>query len=153
MMASRAERQVLVLAQQLAFQNQVRGIEAVHRFIHADLLEWARWGAERLPGCPPEYEVPSVWSLPGDTDPNRDPEAAPEPPEPPINEKRAVELDERIHAIDFPALWRRMAFVNYVWRPEEWSRPTLMRWRRLKIDSMREDTYLEQLHLMLEALE
>lgn len=147
-MASRGERQVLLLAEQLAFAHQVRAIEAVHQGIHSDLLDWGRWGQERFPGRP-ELARPAIWDLPGEYDPGLDPEATPESPEEPINEKRAIELDTTINDLgSFPTLWARILYVNYVWRPVEWVRPEVVLRR-----GMPNESYLRQLHLAIEGLD
>ena len=145
-MASRGERQYLLLAEQCAFQHQVRAIEAVHHAIHSVMLDWGLWGRERFPGSP-EIARPALWDMPGEP-PERDENDPPAPDiaEEPIDEKRVIELDTRINNLDtFPAIWARLLYVNYVWRPIEWDRPRLAK--------LSQRAFLQQLHNALEALE
>ncbi len=145
---NRADKHVIQLAENFAFAYQVRAIEAVHQAIHDDLLQWGRWGQEQFPGCPPEHERPSIWDMPGEGDPDRDMEAVPEPIDPPINEKRAIELDAKINDLSaFPTLWARVLYVNYVWRPVEWVRPEVVIRRGISTDN-----YLRNLHAAMDYL-
>lgn len=142
-MATRAERQVELLAQQIAFQHSLRAIESVHADVHEALLDWGRWGRDRYPGRP-EIARPAIWEMPGEP-PEWAEDVVPEAPEAPIDEKRVLELDAVINAMEtFPTLLAKLLYVNYVWRPIEWERPLIVH--------VAEESYLLQLHHALTRL-
>lgn len=115
----------------LVLQLQIRAIENRHPQLHEDLVDWGRWG--RSIGARAEISRPGIWSLPGDYDPDLDPDATPEAPRAPLNEKRINELDTRIGDLDnFATAWRRVLAINYIGAKSrtgfyilvpEWQRP------------------------------
>jgi hypothetical protein len=90
-MAAAAKVMDRLLDWQLVLQLQIREIEGRYPDLHEDLVDWGRWG--RGIGTKPKLTRPGIWSLPGDYDPDLDPDAVPESPDAPINEKRVLELD------------------------------------------------------------
>ena len=118
MMAARAHE----VDWESVYAGRIRAIEDVYDTVHRELLEWGRWGRERFPGRP-RLMLSGIWTLPGETDPDRDPEAVPESKQAPIDERAVLILDARINATDFPAVWAKVLQVSYVRRLPEYQRP------------------------------
>ena len=133
------------------FILSLREIEDTHP-VHKDLLNWARWGLHD--DTRPTLAAPAIWDLPGDPDPDRDQDVPPETIDPPVNEKRAIELDERINNPDFPTVWLRVIRVNYLppKRRFGFCEHVLPEWQRPGAARMDPQAYLEQLRNALEEL-
>lgn len=125
------------------YTGRVRAIEELYGQIHEDLLEWGRWGRERFPGRP-RLMLSGVWTLPGETDPNRDPEAAPTAKMPPFDELLIFALDTRINSDSFPSIWVNVLKANYVRRIPEYQRPHEAK--------MGQENFIEQLSNALDFL-
>lgn len=135
------------------FILQIQEIESSSR-AHQDLLNWAAWGLQD--DFAPRLAIPAVWDMPGAPDPDRDTEAPPEVPPVPVNEKRALEIDKRIHDPEFPAIWRKVLSVHYLppkYRNGHRCQNALPIWQRPQAARCSMDTYLEQLRNALERLE
>lgn len=104
------------------FAGRVRSVEAHYASVHNNLMAWARWSRERFPGHP-RISVSGIWSLPGETDPDRDTESIPEPVQPPIDEKAVLILDAKINELGFPSAWRRVLKSSYLKQMLEYQRP------------------------------
>lgn len=141
MAAVPAEIMDRLLEWQLVLQLQIREIENRHRALHEDLIDWGRWGRGlgQKPGC----TRPGIWDLPGDYDPDLDPDAVPEPPQAPVNERRMMELDSRIGDLaEFPAVWRKTLAINYIGARSRAGYYVLVpEWQRPKEAKMTDETY------------
>lgn len=145
MAAVLADRMDSLSGWQNILQIQIREIESRHPYMHGALIDWGVWGRSR------DHDVMGVvssrlWSLPGDPDPDRDPDAMPPHRHPPIDEKRVLALDSRINSIEyFPALWRKVACVNYLGvkrrRDSVFERVVLPEWQRPNAAGISEETY------------
>lgn len=153
MAAVLAERMDRLLDWQLVLQLQIREIESRHLRIHEELIDWGRWG--RGIGAPAEIARAGIWTLPGEYDPDLDPDAAPESPAPRWNEKRVLELDEAIgNLANFPAVWRRVLGINYVGaRKRAGFYVVLPEWQRHDAARVGSDSYRRFLSESLRHLE
>lgn len=147
------------------YAGRVRAIEDLYHEVHADLLEWGRWGRERFPGGP-RMMLSGVWIMKGEDDPNRDPCAPPATPRQTYDELRIISLDTRINTYGFPPIWVGVLRANYV-PPKlkhtsaqhvllEYQRPSAVVYRDFKGNSARRgmdpEHYIEQLSNALDFL-
>lgn len=108
----------------LTYADEVRAVETRHLNTHHAMVEWGVWARHWKSDADfPSLKAAGIWRLPGDYDPDMDPDAVPESPPPPINQKRVAVLDTVIHKADFPALWRKIIKANYVFTIPEHQRP------------------------------
>jgi hypothetical protein len=150
-MAAAAKDMDRLLDWQLVLQLQIREIEGRYPDLHEDLVDWGRWG--RGIGTKPKLTRPGIWSLPGDYDPDLDPDAVPESPDAPINEKRVLELDARIGNQEFPAVWRRTLCINYIGARNRVGYYVLVpEWQRHKEAKQSPETYRLSLGESLRAI-
>lgn len=96
-----------------AFVGQIRAIESLHQPIHEKMLEWGRWSRGKYFGQP-KLAVPSIWTMPGDYDPDLDPDAVPESKPPPLDIKSVNFLTDTINREDFCLGWKRIVVAHYV---------------------------------------
>ena len=141
-----------LLEWQLVLQLQIRDIESRHKRIHEELIDWGRWG-RGWDQDKPRLAPAGIWSLPGDHDPDLDPDAVPESPAPPINERRVKELDIKIGDTNFPAIWRKVLTINYVGaRARAGFYVIVPEWQRPKEARVDPENYRVQLGLALRHL-
>lgn len=108
------------------YRAEIRAIQAQYPLAHQALTNWGRWSRE-LRGIFPSISQPG-WTdyyrpAEGDfaeegTEPHpvsvETPVKAQREPEPHSDERLGIELDIRIHASHFPAIWRRVLRAAYV---------------------------------------
>lgn len=133
----------------LIYANRIRAIEELYGDTHADLLEWGRWGRDRYPGRP-RLMLSGIWTLPGETDPDRDPEAVPTGRPARIDERMVIALDAVINAQDFPALWVKVLKANYI--PPKHCTHVLPEYQRPGAARIGMESFIEQLSLTLDFL-
>lgn len=131
------------------FAGRVRAIEDLYADTHQELLEWGRWGRDRFPGRP-RLMLSGIWTLPGETDPDRDPEAAPVNRPAKIDERMVIALDASINAPDFPAIWQKVLVVNYI--PPKFCMHIIPEYQRPNAARMGSENFIEQLSNVLDFL-
>lgn len=107
------------------FAGQVREIQAHFLTAHEALTQWGRWSRDKS-GIFPRLEPPALWDeyrTSGEgygeelTEAANEVHVKPElPPEPPANEKQAVELDQLIHTREVGLVWRQVLKAAYYTR-------------------------------------
>lgn len=105
------------------FTSEVRAVEQEHLVTHHAMIEWGIWSRRWRDSAFPDLHQGGIYSLKGDPDPNRDPDAAPEPVKVQVNERLVAKLDDAIHKPACQLLWRRIAKANYVFVVPEPQRP------------------------------
>lgn len=134
--------------------GQMRTLECIYAREHANLTNWARWGVGRNFEAP-FLSVSALWKLPGESDPDRDPEAVPAPRPVPLDEKGAIELDVVINNQEYPAVWRKVICVHYLppkYRSGHYAQNPVPEWQRPIFARMTAESYLTHLDGLLQNL-
>ena len=126
----------LAIDQDQLFSIRVRALQSMYPQAHKDLLNWAEWSRDigKVPGTTNGVTSPSLWDqcVTAQFDDWADeqqvaandvPVKAETTEKLPHDERRGEELDRQINDPNYPAVWRRVLMVAYVWRVPEYQYP------------------------------